>query len=182
LEREFPLEINYKSFYLRPDMPPEGVVRKPRDGSEPGAPVSGPVGEAAVQAGLVMRRAPITPNTRLSFEASEFAKEKGLFREFHTACYRALWEDGVNLGDESALLNLAEQVGLNAQEMKGALNAGRYTAQVKAQYEEALGIGVQGIPSFIIGRYFFSGAQPYELFRQVALRAQGEAAATGSQE
>ena len=181
MKKEFPVEIDYKSFYLRPDMPPDGVVRKPRDGSEPGAPVEGRVGEAAVEAGLIMRRAPVTPNTRMSFEASEFAKEKGLFEEFHTACYRALWKDGVNLGEESALLRIAEGVGLDGVEMKERLDGGRYTAQVEAQYREALGMGVQGIPSFIMGRYFFSGAQPYEFFVQVARRVQDEATALRSQ-
>jgi predicted DsbA family dithiol-disulfide isomerase len=181
MKKDFPVEIDYKSFYLRPDMPSEGVTRKPRDGSEPGALLEGRMGEAAVEAGLIMRRAPVTPNTRMSFEASEFAKEKGLFEEFHNACYRALWEDGVNLGEESALQRIGEGVGLDALEMKECLDEGRYTAQVETQYKEALGMGVQGIPSFIMGQYFFSGAQPYEFFVQLARRVQEDAVALGSQ-
>jgi len=160
-------------------MPPEGIVRKPRDGAEPGSALTGHIGETAIEAGLTMRRAPLTPNTRLSFEASEFAKDKGLFEPFHRACYRAFWEDGVNLGQISVLQQLGEQVGLDAQEMKDRLDAGHYAAQAQAQYEEALSIGVNGIPSFIIGRYFFSGAQPYELFKQVAETVQKDRAAVG---
>ena len=113
-----------------------------------------------------------TPNSRLSFEASEFAKDKGLFEPFHKACYKAFWEDGANLGQLSVLQQLGEQVGLDAQEMKERLDTGHYTAQAQAQYEEALSVGVNGIPSFIIGQYFFSGAQPYELFKRVAGMAQ----------
>ena len=123
-----------------------------------------------------MRRAPLTPNSRLSFGASEFAKDKGLFEPFHKACYRAFWEDGANLGELSVLQQLGEQVGLDAQEMKERLDIGHYTAQAQTQYEEAISIGVNGIPSFIIGRYFFSGAQPYELFKQVAETVQKEKA------
>ena len=55
---------------------------------------------------------------------------------------------------------------------KERLDTSRYTAQAQAQYDEALSIGVNGIPSFIIGKYFFSGAQPYELFKRVAGMAQ----------
>ena len=176
MEQEFPLEINYKTFYLRPDTPPEGIVRKPQEGAEPGAPLSGNLGEVAAEAGLTMRRAPLTPNTRLAFEASEFAKDKGLFEPFHDACYRAFWEEGANVGKLSVLQGLGEQVGLDAQEMKERLDSGHYAAQAKTQYEEALSIGVKGIPSFIMGRYFFSGAQPYELFKNVAELVQKEAA------
>ncbi len=176
MEQDFPLEINYKTFYLRPDTPPEGIVRKPRDGAEPGSLLTGNLGEAAIDAGLVMRRAPITPNSALSFAASEFAKDKGLFEPFHKACYKVFWEEGVNLGELSVLQDIGKQVGLDAQEMKDRLDSGYYTPQAKAQYDEALAIGVRGIPSFIMGRYFFSGAQPYDVFKQVAELVQKEAA------
>ena len=179
LEREFPLDITYKTFYLRPDTPPDGIVRASREGEQPGAPLTGHIGEVAEEAGLVMKRAPLTPNSRLSFEASEFAKDKGVFEPFHRACYRALWEDGANLGLLSELQHLGEQVGLDPAEMKERLDAGYYTAQAQAQYEEAISVGVQGIPSFIIGRYFFSGAQPYELFKKVADMAQKEGNSEG---
>ena len=127
MEQDFPLEINYKTFYLRPDTPPEGIVRQPRDGAEPGSLLTGNLGEAAIDAGLVMRRSPITPNSALSFEASEFAKDKGLFEPFHKACYKVFWEEGVNLGELSVLQDIGKQVGLDAQEMKERLDSGYYT-------------------------------------------------------
>ena len=168
LEQEFSLKIDYKSFYLRPDIPQEGIARSNREGAEHGTPLTGHLGDVAVELGLDMRRAPLTPNTRLAFEASEFAKDKDLFEQFHRVCYKAFWEDGVNLGHISVLQQLGEQVGLNAQEMKERLDTGYYTSRAQVQYEEALSMGVNGIPSFIMGRYFFSGAQPYQVFKEVA--------------
>ena len=58
LEQDFPLDVTYKSFYLRPDMPPEGVVREQKEGEQPGSPLTGHLGEVAEESGLVMRRAP----------------------------------------------------------------------------------------------------------------------------
>ncbi len=179
LEQDFPLDVTYKSFYLRPDMPPEGVVREQKEGEQPGSPLTGHLGEVAEESGLVMRRAPLTPNTRLAFEASEFAKDAGLFEPFHRECYRALWEDGANLGELSVLQQIGKQVGLDPAAMEERLGAGHYTSAAQTQYEEALSIGVRGIPSFIIGRYFFSGAQPYDLFKRVADMAQKEEAGEG---
>ncbi len=179
LEQDFPLEVTYKSFYLRPDMPPEGIVRPAKEGEQVGSPLTGHLGEVAEEAGLVMRRAPLTPNTRLAFEASEFAKDGGLFEPFHRECYRAFWEDGANLGELSVLQEIGKQVGLDPAAMEERLAAGHYTAAAQTQYEEALAIGVRGIPSFIMGRYFFSGAQPYDLFRRVADMVQREEAGEG---
>ena len=95
LKQEYSLEITYKSYYLRPDIPPEGNVRPLKEGEEVGALLTGHIGEVANDAGLTMRRAPITPNTRMAFEASELAKDKGVFEEFHRACYCAFWENGL---------------------------------------------------------------------------------------
>ena len=71
---------------------------------------------------------------------------------------------------------LGERVGLDAQKMKDSLDTAKYTAQAVTQYEEALGLGISGIPSFIMGKYLFSGAQPYEVFKNVAEKVQSEAA------
>ncbi len=174
LHEEFNLAVTFKTFYLRPDIPPEGRARESKDGAKPGEPVTGHVAEEAAKEGLVMRRAALTPNSRLSFEATEYAKERGLVEPFHRECYRAYWEDGANLGDITVLQGLADRVGLDKGEMKKKLEIGVYTDQAQKQYEEALYLGVRGIPSFIIGRYFFSGAQPLELFKQVAQKARVE--------
>ena len=103
-----------------------------------GASLTGHIGEVADEAGLIMWRASLTPNSRLSFEASEFAKDKGLFEPFHKACYRAFWENGANLGQLSVLQQIGEQLGLDAQEMKEYLAIGHYTAQAQDQYERPL--------------------------------------------
>ena len=57
--------------------------------------------------------------------------------------------------------------GLDAEEMKNSLDTGQYAPQTNEHYREALSIGISGIPSFIIGGYFFSGVQPYEFFKKV---------------
>ena len=167
LAQEYPLKVTYMSYYLRPDIPPEGHIRKLKAGEKAGDPLTGHISNVADAAGLIMRRARITPNTRMAFEASEYAKDMGCFEDFHRACYRALWEDGLDLGQLSVLQQLGEKVGLDSQEMQSVLDTGQYTAQTKKQYEDAISMGINGIPSFIIDGYFFSGAQPYETFKRV---------------
>ncbi len=123
-----------------------------------------------------MRRASITPATRLALEATEFAKEQGAYEPFHRITYRAYWEDSKNLGDLQVLLTLGEQAGLNVAKLEEALKDRRYEARVMEQYEEAQSLGINGVPAFVVGRYLFTGAQPYDLFQKVAKMALAEQA------
>ena len=147
-------------------MPHEGVPR-PEKYNRPDSPVQ----RQAQEAGLIMNRPAITPYTRLALEATEIAKRAGLGEEFHEAAYRAYWGDGVDLGKVENLKPIAEGVGLDWADMSTHLDLRTYQKDVESQYEEALKVGVTGIPAYVIGRFFFMGAQPYDLFRQVAERA-----------
>ena len=162
------MQVEAKAFLLRPDTPPEGI---PRNG---GGELREPLASYAREAGLTMNRPPLTPYTRLALEATEHAKERGAFDPFHRAAYHAFWAEGVDLGDVQVLVELGKQVGLDPEGLEEALVERRYETQVLAQYKEAQGMGIQGIPSFLVGRYLFSGAQPYPLFQKVVRTALAE--------
>lgn len=179
MKQDYAVEVEWRAFDLRPGTPPEGIVRTPRPGEpSPGELVSGHLGEMAQAAGLVMRRAPITPYTRPAFEANEFAREHGRSEEFHLAAFKAYWEDGKNLGDRAVLKELAAGCGLDPDLLSHHLDHGTYAQQVQEQIDEAHGYGITGIPAFILGRYLFMGAQPYEFFQQVMERVLQEQSQT----
>ena len=169
MQQEFSIELELKAFFLRPDTPPEGIPRKGGGGE-----VQEPLATYAREAGLTMRRAPVSPSTWLAHEATEFAKEQGSQVALHKALYTAYWADGKNIGDMQVLLELAQQAGLDASAMEQALKEQRHKTQVWQQFEEAQSLGVNGVPAFVVGRYLFTGAQPYPLFQRVAKLALGE--------
>ncbi len=41
-------------------------------------------------------------------------------------------------------------------------------------FQEATNLGVHGIPAFLIGRYLFTGARPYQDFQAVVERVLAE--------
>jgi len=125
----------------------------------------------AQEAGLVMNRPALTPSTRLALEATEYAKLKGVGEEFHMAAYEAYWGEGVDLGKVENLKPIGESVGLDWSDLSHHLDERTHKESVENQYQEALGVGVTGIPAYVIGKFFFTGAQPYDLFKQVAERA-----------
>ena len=169
LQSEFNLNVDAKAFLLRPDTPDEGILR-----TNSGGELQEPLATYARDAGLIMRRAPITPSTRLVLEATQFAKDQGAFDPFHRAAYQAFWAEGKNLGDRQILLDLGKEVGLDSLSLEHALDVRQYENQVIEQFEEAQELGIHGIPAFLVGRYLFTGVQPYSVFQRVARSALAE--------
>jgi len=114
-----------------------------------------------------MRRPPITSNTLYALQATEYAKEHGKFEPFHLELYRAYWEDGKDLGKLDVIKEAAERCELPWHDLKARLESGHYEQAVMGQYQEAMELGIRGIPAFLIGNFLFTGARPYEIFQSV---------------
>ena len=151
------------------------MVRETRPG-ETGDRLREPLASRADEEGLLMRRPSLTPYTMISLEATEYAREKGLDEAFFGNTMRTFWEEGVNLGDMGVLQTLAQQSGLDWDELKPLLESGHYREQVLEQHREAVTLGIQGIPAFLIGNLLFTGAQPYQVFKKVIDRVLAQAA------
>ncbi|MDP6073175.1 MAG: DsbA family protein, partial [SAR202 cluster bacterium] len=148
-----------KAFLLRPDIPKEGRPRRLKPGEEPNGPLGDPLKSSAEEAGLIMRRAPVTPYTMYALEATEFAKEQGKFDEFHLGMYKALWEDSKDLGDFDVIRGVAEECDLDWKDLHECLESRHYEETVMGQFQEAVNYGITGIPGFIIGNVLFTGAR-----------------------
>lgn len=145
-------------------MPLEGMPRlqKPGEGNE----LSPGVKSLSEEIGLKMKRPSFIACSRPALEAAEYAKEKGKFDQFHLAVFKAYWEEGKNIGERSILCEIAEKCGLPGNEMERCLDEGRYRERIERQNEEAVAMGITGIPAYIIGDHLIVGAQPYRVFQQ----------------
>ena len=162
-----------KPFLLRPDTPVEGKPRPLRKG-ESGDQLAEPLKTYAEEAGLVMRRPPKVAYTMYALQASEYAKEQGLFESFHKGLYRAYWEFGKDIGDLEVIKEVAIAEHLDWTELGPMLESKHYEESVMQQYTEATDMGINGIPGFLIGRYLLTGARPYEFFQSVMAKAIAE--------
>ena len=179
LRRDYDVSIEGKAFLLRPDTPKEGRPREPRPGESPDR-LGEPLAAEAEQSGLIMRPPSIVPNTMYALQATEYAKRRGAFDPFHHGLYRAYWENGDDLGDLGVIRRVAEEAGLDWLDMADQLDAGSYEKPVMDQFQEAVNMGIRGIPAFLMGRYMFTGARPYEDFRATMDRVLLERAGEGS--
>ena len=161
-----------KAYLLRSDVPEEGMERKPRPGEVPGQ-LSDNLRASALDAGLVnMKRPSRTPNSLKALQSIVHAREAGRSAELRDALYVAYWEDGKDIGQLGVIREIAEATGIEWAPLDEALGGSRHMETVLREFQEGRDLGFNGIPAFVIGNMKFTGAQPMELFRQVAERAE----------
>ncbi len=74
---------------------------------------------------------------------------------------RAYFTEGEAVADRDTLVRLAAEAGLDADEVRAALESQAYLANVRYDEQEAVAYGISGVPFFVVDRkYGVSGAQP----------------------
>jgi predicted DsbA family dithiol-disulfide isomerase len=86
--------------------------------------------------------------------------------------FLAYFTEGAAIGESETLVRLAAEVGLDAQECAAILAGDRYGAEVRADENEAMELGVTGVPFFVVdGKFGIPGAQDADTILSVLERA-----------
>ena len=117
----------------------------------------------------------IISNSLKAHRIIQLAKTKKAGDEMEEIFFKAYFTEGRDLSDDSTLIELASQAGLNSEDVQEVVqNENLYLIEVKADIDEAREIGVQGVPFFVFDRkYAISGAQPLETFVQTINEVSG---------
>ncbi len=167
------VEIMWKSFQLDPNQPtvPDKTVQQylaERKGMsvQQAQQMTDHVTNVAKQAGLTFHfDKAVTANSFDAHRLSHLAKQHGLQNEVEEQLFAAYFTEGKNTADHHTLTELAESVGLNAQEVTSVLQSEQFADDVRADIYEARQLGVQGVPFFVFNRkYAVSGAQESQTF------------------
>jgi len=121
--------------------------------------------------GLPYGRRTHTYNSRLAQELGKWADTQPGGEALHDALYKAYFVDARNIGDPEILVELAEAVGLPAEEARAVLAERRFKEAVDADWAKSHRYGVTGVPTFVAGRHGVVGAQPYEVLEQLVDKA-----------
>lgn len=107
--------------------------------------------------------------------AAREAQEQGKFWEYHDALYES--QESVNSGtfSDDNLLRIAEEVGLDAEEVERSLTSSEHQEAVGTDFEEGQQRGVTGTPTFVINGETIVGAQPKEEFEKSIEKAAAQA-------
>lgn len=114
---------------------------------------------------FVYRDFPLTsihPGALPSAEAANCAGEQDAYWEY----YRAIFTNQYNM-DTAGLTQYAVDLELDTEAFTACLEEHRYQAEVQADMQYAISIGVQSTPTFFVNGIIVVGAQPYEVFKQI---------------
>lgn len=103
-----------------------------------------------------------------SFDAHrllQFAKQQGLGGVMKERLLHAYFSEGAHIADHAVLQQLSVEVGLEAAAVAQVLASDAFTAEVRADEQDARRIGIQGVPFFVMDqRVDVRGAQAQETF------------------
>lgn len=95
-------------------------------------------------------------NSLLAARVALVGADDGWIANFSRAVFRANFVEDRDIGDAATIAAILERLGLPAAVLDRA-NSPENKARLRAQTEEAIGLGVYGAPSFTVGTELFWG-------------------------
>lgn len=194
LEGEIAAEIRWRPFELDPNMPAEGeeqeahLRRKYGRSAADGQAVRERMRTMAAEAGVSLEwqgegepPPAMMWNTFAAHRLLAWALESaGPERQtaLKLALFRAHFNHRRRIGEESVLLDIVEEAGLDRAAARAALDDEALSSRVRAEQRQALDLNITGVPAMVVaGKFLIPGAQPAETYvnalRRVAAKAQG---------
>jgi len=177
------IEVVYRTFQLFPGLKPqigknlyESIAELKGANVEDIARVHERLAEAGSSEGLEFNFDRVVPtDTFDALRLSHLAKTKGMQKQFMEAVFKSYFTDALDISDPLTLLQLADSVGIDAQEAEQVLQSDAYAEDVQKDYQTGSDIGVKGVPFFVINnRYAISGAHAPHVFVEILEKARNE--------
>ncbi len=163
---DYPLQIDWQPYLLRPDAPEEGWELPERFKASHDDPNS-PINQRAKTLGLPLKGRSRIPNSRRAHECTEYARAHGKEQAFHDSLIARYWGQGEDLHDWQVLQAAARDASLDGEAMQREVEDGRWKDAVEARIGAAQQLGVSAVPTFLIADTFvIQGAQDAGVFRQ----------------
>jgi protein-disulfide isomerase len=112
----------------------------------------------------------------LAAMAARAASEQGQFWPFHDELFTDQPQPNSGRLTTAFLEEIAVELGLDVEQFRSDMNSPETMSAIDADFDEALSVGVNGTPAFIINGEPVFGAQPTSVFVDVIERAAAVAA------
>jgi predicted DsbA family dithiol-disulfide isomerase len=148
--------ITWIPFELNPDMPPDGINRvsyfEQKFGPEKRREIESRTTRVARNEGLVLDWTKIQrqPNTHKCHILMALAAHYGLSGALHDRLCLAHFAEGLNIGDQSTLIKLASEVGIDKSLSLEALSDQFVSEHVKNAERVAKKADIWGVPHFLV--------------------------------
>lgn len=167
----FEVHIRWHPFQLNPAMPLEGMDRRVYrtakfDSWERSLRLDAEAAQAGREVGLEFHHERIdrTPNTLHAHRLIWLAGQQGVQDTVVEGIFAAYFTEGLDVGNLTALANIAQRAGLERHDALAYLNSEEGADKVHAAQDVARRSGISGVPTFVVnGQVLFSGALPPEI-------------------
>ncbi len=167
LKNEFEIEEKWLPYEIHPDTPPQGVLWEKYFQGMNTEQFFSRLDIQGKQLGVRFNLQPLMSNSNLAMQAGEFARDNGLYEQYHTAVFKAFFTDCKDIGDFQVIGGIISSLGLDVDELKIALAKNTYTPLLEQTKRRAAENMVTAAPTFLIeGGGKITGAQPLETFRE----------------
>jgi predicted DsbA family dithiol-disulfide isomerase len=168
---DWPVRLRWWPFLLNPHLPPEGMdratyLRTKFGGDDAARQVYQRIVESVREDGIAFafERMKRTPNTVLAQRLILYAERQGRGEDLIRVLFRALFEEGRDIGHLETLLELAESAGFDRAAAESFLRSEEQAREVILAHQRAERLGVRGVPVFVVDReQAIAGAQPPEV-------------------
>lgn len=178
------LVVEWRSFELDPAAPPaakaaihyaERLAKKYGTTMSRGQAMVDRMVNTGAEVGLAFDFEHIRPgNTFDAHRLLHLAAQQGVQSRLKERLFAAYFREGARMSDHETLLACAIDAGLDADRARATLASEAYAREVRADEEQAHGLGITGVPFFVVGRYGVSGAQPPAVFSELLERVARE--------
>lgn len=159
-------DVTWRPFELNPDMPISGVdrvsYRTQKFGSwQRSQALDADVAAAGKRVGINFRHDLMTrtPNSFQAHRLILLAGHDELQNAVVDALFKAYFTEGRNVGETSALVEIAAEAGLDAERVLKFLHSNVGADEIRSQEQSAMNAEISGVPTFMLdGEVIFSGA------------------------
>ena len=113
--------------------------------------------------GLPYSKRSMTYNSRLAQELAAWADTQPDGEKLHHALYQGYFVDNLNISDQTVLMSLVEQSGLDTSEAEQVLTNRLYSPEIDQHWQRAQSMGLSGVPTFVCDELYVVGHQQYEV-------------------
>ena len=175
LKTEYTIDLIWRGFPLHPEIPEEGISTKDLFANTLTVNIDkmrNQMKDVADRVGLPLAQRGMVYNSRLAQELGFWADSQNKGDAFHKAAFEAYFVFGKNIGNVDVLVELAQSVGLPADEANEVLTTRAYKPAVDLDWSLARSYNIHVVPTFVTNNHGLFGMQPYEALEQF-VRSQG---------
>jgi protein-disulfide isomerase len=115
--------------------------------------------------------------SRVAAHSAACADEQGKYWDAHRLIYEAQsdWSRSANAAGD--LRDIVKAIGVDMAKYDACMQSAKYAGRIQASHDEAIKVGVQSTPTFMIGGRLYAGALPYDDLRKLVDSIAGAPAA-----